>query len=414
MAELDDETLVAYLDGELDAATTQTLELQLAQQPQLKERLEKLRRAWELLDEIPDMPPSPNFAASTMEMIALSEVQEQAKQASWISRNFLGLLLASIPLAFVVGFVGTLSWQRQRDRQLLADLPLLVEWRAIKSIDSTQWIDVLTQEPNLISAMSAESESKITIGDGHVPMEMGKRREWIVQLNEADRNRLRDAKGEFEKIKNPDSYRQLIEHIYSDEAQLDKRLAAVRAYTALLQSLTLSQRERLRELAIADRTSELRKRITWQMAINYRKNIPKEDVATIRSWAEELVATYQIPSPWDDAVRSIHFELFNNSYSNISKEDIDGLARQLSSTAQSILASFGETDREYALIDWLRSVAYPPEPPVERLDMDRLRKLYSELDNDLIDLDRIDLLPPEQAQNELRKTSLQRVMPNGK
>ena len=56
-----DEQLVAYLDGELESQERDELEKRLGSDGQLRLRLRTLQRGWEMLENLPQVAPSPNL-----------------------------------------------------------------------------------------------------------------------------------------------------------------------------------------------------------------------------------------------------------------------------------------------------------------------------------------------------------------
>ena len=64
-----DEELTAYLDGELSAEDSAALEGRLVGQESLRMRLAELRRAYDLLDELPEVSHSKSFTQTTIEMV---------------------------------------------------------------------------------------------------------------------------------------------------------------------------------------------------------------------------------------------------------------------------------------------------------------------------------------------------------
>ena len=70
------EKLVAYLDGELDAESSQQVERRLAEDPGYRHELKQMQRAWDLLDELPRAEVSETFTQTTVEMVALSAEHE--------------------------------------------------------------------------------------------------------------------------------------------------------------------------------------------------------------------------------------------------------------------------------------------------------------------------------------------------
>src|SRR5580692_10516895 len=66
--------LVAYLDGELDEASTHAIEAKIATNPDARAELDALKQAWGMLDYLPKATPSPNFTNRTMERLSLEKV----------------------------------------------------------------------------------------------------------------------------------------------------------------------------------------------------------------------------------------------------------------------------------------------------------------------------------------------------
>src|SRR6266480_24324 len=66
--------LVAYLDGELDEASTQAVEAKVAADPDARAELDALKQTWGMLDYLPKANPSPNFTNRTMERLTLENV----------------------------------------------------------------------------------------------------------------------------------------------------------------------------------------------------------------------------------------------------------------------------------------------------------------------------------------------------
>lgn len=67
-----DVELIAYLDGELDAADARRVEDALDADPKLRMRADALKRSYDLLDYLPKPEPSPTFATRTMDRLPAS------------------------------------------------------------------------------------------------------------------------------------------------------------------------------------------------------------------------------------------------------------------------------------------------------------------------------------------------------
>ncbi|HEY3789637.1 MAG TPA: hypothetical protein VGL71_12325, partial [Urbifossiella sp.] len=64
-----DAELIAYLDGELDAADARRVEDSLDGDPKLRARAEALKRSYDLLDFLPKPEPTPTFSTRTMDRL---------------------------------------------------------------------------------------------------------------------------------------------------------------------------------------------------------------------------------------------------------------------------------------------------------------------------------------------------------
>ena len=68
-----EEELSAYLDGELDAESVRKVERRLARDGSYQLELQRLERAWRLLDDLPRATVDESFTKSTIEMVAVAE-----------------------------------------------------------------------------------------------------------------------------------------------------------------------------------------------------------------------------------------------------------------------------------------------------------------------------------------------------
>ncbi len=141
-----DERLIAYLDGELDTDTSRDVEQQLASNVAVRERLHELERAWDVLNELPESDVSPQFANTTLEMIAQTAEKEQRGNDSWLlaprtKRNFTaGLILL---IAFGLGFLLSANRGRAANEQLVNELPILDELDAYRRADNIEFLRML-------------------------------------------------------------------------------------------------------------------------------------------------------------------------------------------------------------------------------------------------------------------------------
>jgi anti-sigma factor RsiW len=122
MPEHDDEPrpneLIAYLDGELDERAHDEMERRLSADPALRREADEMRRAWELLDFLPQAEPSATFASRTLERLSVvrpsatstrrpappspSITQVDSRRRPWLRRLAIGTGALAI---FGIGYV---------------------------------------------------------------------------------------------------------------------------------------------------------------------------------------------------------------------------------------------------------------------------------------------------------------------
>jgi anti-sigma factor RsiW len=146
--ELHDE-LNAYLDGELDADGVRRVEERLAREPAYRGELNKLERAWNMLDNLPRAAVGDDFTKTTIEMVALSASQEADAIVRGLPlkrRRRRIIAGASMLAALAVGFVvGTQLWPNPND-QLLNDLPVVERLDLYYQADDIDFLRLLDEK----------------------------------------------------------------------------------------------------------------------------------------------------------------------------------------------------------------------------------------------------------------------------
>jgi anti-sigma factor RsiW len=141
-----EEELVAYLDGELDADAARCLEERLANDPELRRRLNELQAAWELLEELPASEADPAFTHTTVSMVAVRAGQETRRLGGW--RLAAGVLLgcATALLAGLIGYWSVDYFLSAPERQLARDWPVIERVDMYRSAESVEFLRKLVQE----------------------------------------------------------------------------------------------------------------------------------------------------------------------------------------------------------------------------------------------------------------------------
>jgi ferric-dicitrate binding protein FerR (iron transport regulator) len=136
-----EEQLVAYLDHELDEASSRRVEKLLATDPQVRQRLRQLQQSWDALDELLPADLDPSFTRSTLEMVALAAEQEARQPCGPAPRRRRAWLgLAGVALAGLAGYVAVWCFWPDPNQQLLRDLPVLENLDQYQKIDDIEFL----------------------------------------------------------------------------------------------------------------------------------------------------------------------------------------------------------------------------------------------------------------------------------
>jgi anti-sigma factor RsiW len=143
------EELSAYLDGELDAESVRRVEDRLGRDAAYRTELQRLERAWDLLDRLPRSSVNETFSKTTIEMVAVAASKDAlAVRSSWPRRlrleRWWGVLGAAA--AGLIGFaIGHQLWP-DPNRQLLEDLPVLETFELYYQADNLDFLRLLEQQ----------------------------------------------------------------------------------------------------------------------------------------------------------------------------------------------------------------------------------------------------------------------------
>jgi anti-sigma factor RsiW len=150
--------LVAYLDGELDAAELQRVEDRLSHDPVYRTRLRQLQGIWDLLDELPRSSVNESFTRSTVEMVAVqAEESLQTAQRRERRRQSRPLLLSGIAIAgaLACGYLaGSFVWSSP-DEELIQDLPVIENLDSYLVADDVEFLKSL-QRAGLFAEESSD------------------------------------------------------------------------------------------------------------------------------------------------------------------------------------------------------------------------------------------------------------------
>ena len=162
VAHVDDDSLVAYLDGELSEAETAQIETRLANEQSLRERLQALQQTWDLLDSLPAVRTSDAFTQSTIAFAVHQATRETRAQQSWIARWLPSLLVVAAAGATGAGSYQVVRYaQNAPVRELIRDLRLIENVELYRTIDrNVDYVEFLKKldQAQLFSPRGSENE----------------------------------------------------------------------------------------------------------------------------------------------------------------------------------------------------------------------------------------------------------------
>lgn len=153
----DDERLVAYLDGELDDGAAVQVEQLLASTPDVRHKVERLSRTWDLLDLLPSPRVSQEFTNRTLTAIRSKHPDEADDEDSdeaastninvaslprdatekWRRWGIRALAFVGLAIVAALGFRSTYEIGSRHQEEMLRNYPVirrLDEYREVRDV----------------------------------------------------------------------------------------------------------------------------------------------------------------------------------------------------------------------------------------------------------------------------------------
>lgn len=153
------EELVAYLDGELDAAESDRIERRLADDPAYRQKLTELQAAWDLLDQLPRAPVTETFTQTTVEMVAVTAEAEALQAEKSLDRRRIAGWIALAACTLVAGLAGYVVMAQRLDspnQRLVEDLPIIEHVELYRVAESVDFLRELEQADLFSEEQSAD------------------------------------------------------------------------------------------------------------------------------------------------------------------------------------------------------------------------------------------------------------------
>ncbi|MCA8995901.1 MAG: hypothetical protein KDA80_02920 [Planctomycetaceae bacterium] len=155
----DRDNLAAYLDGELDEESTRRIESVLAQSTVARNDVEMLARTYEALDLLPRPHATEDFTERTVATAKLETLKKPLSQQLWFQKaRRVAVLLAwgaAMLLMATCGYALTYHWIDRPNDVLLDELPMIQNLDGYIEIDSVEFLNRLSAEPQLLEEMRA-------------------------------------------------------------------------------------------------------------------------------------------------------------------------------------------------------------------------------------------------------------------
>jgi hypothetical protein len=284
----DHETLVSYLDGELDPNETVEVENRLAEDPAYRNQLHALERTWDMLDVLPAVEPTESFTRSTLELVINdAKFAIQKKRKNWWATALKVATLIAVPCLCYAATAAILDWRSQKPvNELVNELPFLQKYELYESIKTIEFAELLNEQKLLADIEMSDSE----FGSEKFAWEPS--RTVLDNLNDEERADLRRAKLRFEGLTDVEknALRSTHEQILKRDDR-DELLSAMQRYQIWSTERTysnsdinsLSDMEPTKAIA---KVKEMLKSERESMASN---SFPSADKDVVFKWFDRLI-----------------------------------------------------------------------------------------------------------------------------
>ncbi|GIW96769.1 MAG: hypothetical protein KatS3mg111_0102 [Pirellulaceae bacterium] len=403
----DDETLVAFLDGDLPPSQRTAIESKLREDQQLQQRLQRLQSTWDMLLELPESEPSPHLTQSTIALVTVDlEKGEQSFRWWPFPRHLLMLMVIALLVSGLGAITGYALSYAQRLR-LVKQLPAIVEFRVLQHIDSWDWLEMLTQIEYLHEAAeylqtTGEGSAPVVIGKEPLPSEPSGRWKWMQSLDAQATARLHANVEDFRRLSvhRQEQLYDIADRLLADP-QREELLAAARSYAVLLDTEGTKREQAIKQMSPTERVAEIEQIIARNLLIKYADEMSPADRNALLDWIERMRRKPDMPFAFDPYQLIIDELVQDPQVSLITTEDIDQLLTQLSPFPAELFRKLpSEYEQRAIIIRWILTLTQQgdrPKLPATEVLMNKFQQLPRQ------DQDLLELLPEEEVQEYLQQ-----------
>jgi hypothetical protein len=422
LSEADQELLSAYLDQELTQSERQELERRLVVESGLRQQLAELRKAFEMLEDLPNATLKPDFTQTTMEMVAVNLEKESTSSSEpatlnstakkprfgwWNSKPVAARWLTVGCIAILVGsFIG---WRvRVFSQKLeLRTMAVAAYLPALQSFPDMKLLKALTDIPYWEDLLNDQSVIDRMLPDPPYFEQLTNVRKWVAGLNVQQQSVLWKQHQELLRTDfasmNDLKYYLAIQ----EEPDHEKLLKAGSAFIALLNSMPSNHRDEILSLPLERQIIRLRQDAYYAIAINHTDGLSKEEQEAIVSWGQnEFEGRLREAMPFmKDAPlgRLLYFALYvlpqhSTMILPDHEELCESLCQGLSEKTSTLFRGVAYESQMLVMMAWLlRSGGWDEANPPSN---DELMEFYLQLPSE--SREEIDLANPTQAIEKLK------------
>ncbi len=406
-----DEQLTAYLDGELSPTDAATLEKSLVGDERLRLRLAELRKAYDLLDEIPETPYNQRFTKSTLELVIKdvtaigwitdrNEVKAPTKPIEWWAWPHVFGLLGAFALmgaltACAISFVNA--------RRELRNLGLFADIRGLEDIHDLKAAIKLCEETEIIAILRDNLSEKLVPPP---PDTVWDRKTWVQSLTPMQISRLESGRELTKKLE-----RDALSRYHAMESQIEnlperKQIQeTIHLIGLVLDSIPSYKRLEMDVMKSEQRYEFLKEQLYRKAAVFYAAHIPPSDKAALEKWDASTFHPALVLAVIPDRQlllpdrQMLTKELLGRLlYRRIELEDHESLISELASTltptAKKLIEGFNKDEQIKVLNTWL----FP--------NKDTPLDVYAKLGEERPDYrDLLDLGDPQRAKQRLESNN---------
>ena len=421
--EADEELLSAYLDQELSPTERIELEQRLVVEPPLRQHLAELRKACDLLENLPDPTLKPNFTQTTMEMVAINLEQEDVSRIAtgsivsgpiknrwgwWTSRSFTTRWLT---IGFLAVLLGSLvGWRLRAFSQKIelrsmavgAYLPTLLTFPNLSMLKR------LNEIPYWEDLLKDRSINDRMLPDPPYFEELSNVRKWVGSLDVQQQSVLWNQQKELT-TKDFASTMADVNYYVAIQSQPNSQelLTSGSAFVALLNAMPSNRRDEILSLPPDRQIIRLRQDAYYAIALDHTDEFTTREKATIVNWGQnEFEARLRdaIPVMKEAPLeRLLYFSLYilpqhSNMILDDHEELCELLCEGLSKKSRTLFQGLAHESQTLVMMAWLmRSAGFQESKPPTT---DELLEFYRGIPN--VKREEFDLTNPTQALERLK------------